>query len=657
MIALRWAAAPAALFLTLAAPAAGQSRPDPATVAERLTSLGPAVSGDGPFWSPDGARVLYLSGRGGAALWSVPAAGGTPSIVARDIPGQLARLAPSGDRIAYLSDRGGFPEIWIRDLTGPDGADRPPRQLTSLGAKINALSWSPDGRTLALSALRYGQFDLWTVDVATGRVTRVTTDPAYETYPVWTPDGRHLVYVRSDDRWADHDIMVIPAAGGTPRRVVSDTDFFDYGTMGTRARFGYPILSPDGRRVLFPSHRSGWINYWMAALDGTGSPRPLAAEAADQSNAVWAPDGRQVAFVSNRNGTMDLRAVPADGGPVRVVAAVELGVASQPAWAPDGRSLAFTLGTPTRPAEPHVVAATGGTPRRLASSVDDAVLATLVTPSKVTYRSDEFTIPAYLYRPPPGVARARAPGILYIHGGPTGQFADSWLPQPQFLAQMGYVVLAPNIRGSSGYGKAFEDANNPCWTHCDLRDVVAGAEYLRRLPEVDGAWLGITGNSYGGIMSMAAVAHAPEVFQASAPQSGYADWISFMDYNSELQHTKLLAYEWGPWPDSAAVYRRNSSIFSAHRVTAPVLVIQGEGRTPAWRPNPRPIPASKEFVHALDRMNKVVHHKVYPGEDYYVGGRENARQVMLDILRFFDQYLGYGDAATAVSASARAGQR
>jgi dipeptidyl aminopeptidase/acylaminoacyl peptidase len=217
---------------------------------------------------------------------------------------------------------------------------------------------------------------------------------------------------------------------------------------------------------------------------------------------------------------------------------------------------------------------------------------------------------------------------------------------------MGYTVLAPNIRGSSGYGKAFEDANNPCWTRCDLRDVVAGAAFLRRQPGVDPARIGITGNSYGGIMTMAAVAREPDVFQAAAPQSGYADWLSFMEYNNELQHTKLLAWEWGPWPDSAAVYRRNSSIFEAHRVTAPVFVIQGEGRLPAWRPNVMPIPASQEYVHALERLNKVVHYKVYPGETYYVTGRENSRQVLLDILAFLNQYLRDGPAADAGARSA-----
>ncbi len=603
-------------------------------VAERVTAVGSIVTGEGPMWSPDGARVLFASPLGGGAVWSVAAIGGTPVKVTREIATGLVRPAPAGDRLAYLSDKGGNPEIWLWDIaTGTE------RQLTDLGARINAISWSPDGRSIAFSALRYGQFDLWRVEVGTGKVARLTSDPRYETYPAWTPDGRSLVYIRSDDRWADHEILVMPATGGTSAVVAADRDLFDYGTMATRARFGYPLVSPNGQWVLFRSHRSGWLNYWVAPIGG-GAPRQLAPESADQSDARWSPDGQSVVIASLRNGTQDLRIVPAAGGGTpRVLVPVTRGVASAPEWSPDGTRVAYLFATPTRPADLMVVAAAGGVSKPLTESITAGIESSLIVPEKVSYPSDGFTITGYLYRPATIAPGQRVPGIMYIHGGPTAQFSDTYLAQVQFLARMGYAVLAPNIRGSSGFGKSFEDANNPCWTHCDLRDVVQGVEFLKTLPFVNGARMGITGNSYGGIMSMGAIAHAPGVFQAAAPQSGYANWISFQDYNTELQHSKLNAYEWGPYPDSAAVYRRNSSIFSAAAITTPAFVLQGDGVTQAWRPGVLPIPASLEFVHALDRLNKVVKYKVYPGETYYVSGRENSKQVLLDLLDWFERYL------------------
>lgn len=613
------------------------SRPlTPRQLAELLTSVSPVVAGDGPQWLPDGSRIAIQANLGAGSIWTVDPEGGALARLSGDLGAQLPRLSPDGSTIAYLSEKSGNPELWLWHVA--EGRDE---QLTRLGARITSLAWSPDGRALAFAAIRLGNFDIFTVATGDGAVRRVTTGDAEELSPAWTPDGRSIVYVRSDDRWVDHDVMLVPATGGEARLVASDRGFFDYGTVGTRSTFGAPLVSPDGTQLLFRSVRSGWINYWVAPLGG-GAPRALAAEPADQSDARWSPDGSAVAFVSNRNGTLDLRVVPAAGGAARVVVPVTMGVVNNPAWSPDGRRIAYTLATPTHVPELYVVPAAGGTPRQLTFAQAGAVEAAMVRPEKVSYRSDAYTINAYLLRPAGAKAGQRFPGILYIHGGPTGQFVDNYQQQAQFLAQMGYVVLLPNIRGSSGYGHAFEKANDPCWTICDLRDVEAGVAYLKTLPDVDASRMGITGISYGGIMSMAAVGRAPDLFQAAIPQSGYADWVSFHDYNAELGHTKLLAHEWGPWPDSAAVYRRNSSIALAARVKAPVFLIHGTGRTQPWRPGVAPIRASEEFAHALDRHHKVVKYTTYPNETYYVNGRDNQRQVLLDMLDWFDRYLKDG---------------
>ena len=602
-------------------------------LAELTTSVASVLGGDALHWMRDGSRILFPASLGGGSFWTVDAASGAMARLTSDIAAQIPRLSPDGSAIAYLSDRGGNPELWLWNV-----ADGRNAQLTRIGGRINAFAWSPDGRSIAFAAMRFGSFDIWTVALADGAVRRLTTSDFFEVSPEWTPDGRHIVYVRADDRWVDHDIMIVPAAGGAARVVASDSGFFDYGTIGTRSTFGAPLVSPDGTSLLFRSTRSGWTNYWMVPVAG-GAPRALAAEPADQSDARWSPDGRSVAFVSNRNGTLDLRVVAAGGGTPRVVVPVTSGVVGSPAWSPDSRRIAYTFATPTRPADLFVVNADGGAPRQLTFSQPVTTERALVTPRKVAYTSDDFTINAYLYTPPNARPGQKFPGILYIHGGPTGQFSDNFQYQAHFLARMGYVVLAPNIRGSTGYGKAFESANDPCWTICDLRDVAAGAEWLKALPDVDGSRLGITGISYGGIMSMAAVGRAPDLFQAAIPQSGYADWVAFHDYNAEMGHTKLLAYEWGAWPDSAAVYRRNSSIQEAHRVKAPVFLVHGTGRSEAWRPGVPPITASAEFALALEKHHKIVQYRTYPNETYYVYGRENRRQLLLDMLEWFDRYL------------------
>ncbi|MBA2670968.1 MAG: S9 family peptidase, partial [Gemmatimonadetes bacterium] len=225
----------------------------------------------------------------------------------------------------------------------------------------------------------------------------------------------------------------------------------------------------------------------------------------------------------------------------------------------------------------------------------------------------------------------RLPGIMYIHGGPTSQFNDTFQQQVQFLVRQGYVVLLPNIRGSSGYSKTFEDANNGCWGHCDLQDVLAGVDYLKTLPYVNPHKMGITGTSYGGCMSIAAVAFAPGVFQASIPASGYGDWIHFY-HEQELRHIKLMDYEFGPLAENEEVYRRNSPIFHVRDVSTPTFLIHGEGKFPGSV-------ASHNFAKELEKDYKVFRHKPYPNENYYIRNRENVRQMLLDIAEFLDLHL------------------
>lgn len=611
--------------------------------AEELTSFSSVIGGrDSPQWSPDGSEILFMSSLGGGLnVYGISPEGGFPRPLVENLtltgtgsPGsQKPQWSPDGRWIGYVSSKGGAPEVWLWSVE--DGSDV---QLTRLGGRVNALQWSPDGRRIVFSNDRYGAQDIYTVEVPSGSVTRLTDDPRYEVYPTWTPDGQNILYVRMDERWVDHDVMEIPAGGGPARLVVEDRDFFDY---RAGLAFGTPLPSPDGERVLFRSLRSGWHNYWLVPRSG-GSPSAVAAAEADQTHARWSPDGRSVAYVENHNGTYQLMVADLEGGEPRVLVRPDgMGVVDKPEWSPDGGRISYTLSTPTRPEDLWIVDVSSGRSHQLTNSMPGGHLdRRLIVPEKVTYEStDGHTIPAYLYSPADTGAGQRFPGLIMAHGGPTSQWDDQMNVEAQFFAQRGYVVLLPNVRGSSGYGKAFEDANNGCWGRCDLEDVEKGVEFLRTLANVDPDWMGIFGTSYGGILSMAAVAFAPGLFQAAIPMSGYGDWVAFHEWNDELQHAQILAYEFGPWPEARDVYRNSSPIFWVDQVQTPTFLIHGEGSEVSWRPNQLPVPASLDFARALDQHYKIYRYKAYPNEGYYVYGRTNTLQKWNDMLSFFDEFL------------------
>lgn len=592
---------------------------------------GPYGGGDAVRWSPDGATLLFYASLGGeAALWLLPRAGGFPRCVTTT-PITLPFLAspqqtwsPAGQQIAYLSEYRGATELWLWDAAS--GQQRP---LTSLGNTIASYAWSPDGSNLLATSNRLGSYDIYRIALPDGAATRLTQHTCYEVSPVSTPDGQRVLFVRLDEHWRDHDVVSIAAAGGDERIVTRDHDLFDYHYGRT---FGSPLVAPDGQTVLFRSQRSGWINYWAVPIDG-GEPRHHCAQDADQSGAAWSPDGQYVAFIANVNGTLALWACAADGSAARVLVQPEQGVIQAPAWSPDGRTLAYFCASPTEPQDLWTVDLASGTTQRLTDSMPvGGMRERLQRPEKIVYSSfDCLGIPAYLYRPTPQIAGQRYPAVLLIHGGPTSQFADAYDALAQFLARRGYAVLMPNIRGSSGYGKVFEDLNNGDWGHGDLGDAIAGADYLRAQPWVDSAHIGITGTSYGGCLSMAAVCNAAGQFQAAAPHAGYADWLYVMT-EQEKRHIQLMRYEFGELSDHYAVYKRCSPIFNAAQAATPVLVLQGEGQLPQSD-------SSRRFVDALRREYKTVEYKTYRDECYYVRTKANLRQMYLDIAAFFDRYL------------------
>ena len=442
-----------------------------------------------------------------------------------------------------------------------------------------------------------------------------------------------------DDRWVDHDVIEIDPDGRNPRTVVRDTGFFDY--RAGRA-FGAAQVSPDGETVLFRSQRSGWLNFWIAPRSG-GESRPIAPSDHDQSDARWSPDGRWISYTENRYGVHSLRVASADGGEPRVLVDPDVGAALRPEWSPAGDRISYTFETPVHPAELFVIDVASGEKHLLHSEIPAgarrtsstcprrcATRAPTASPSRPTCIGPRTRLPG-----------ERFPGVMWIHGGPTSQFDDQFRRHQQvhFFAQRGYVVLMPNIRGSSGYGLEFEDLNNECWGHCDLEDVLAGVDYLKTLPYVDSDKIAVTGTSYGGIMTMAAVAFAPDVFQAAISLSGYGDMTDFHTEVHELQHIKLVEYELGPYPENRDVYLNSSAIFEAHRVTTPTFVIQGEGVAADWRLEEGGAPAALDFARKLDQHYKIVRYKAYPGEGYYVYGRDNTIAKLHDMLDFFEEFL------------------
>ncbi len=598
---------------------------------DQLVNLRPLVGIEPPQWSPDGKRIAFISGLAGEPeLWSISPGGGFPSRLtigmgsARFLGSWNPRWSPDGKWIAYISEKSGEAEVWL--WSAETGVSR---QLTRLGANMSGMSWSPDSAMLVVSSNRYGSFDIYTVQISNGATKRLTSDSLYAVYPSFTPDGKHIVYVRMNESWTNHDIIVTSLNDDAGCVVARDNDFFDYHYGQT---FGYPLVSPDGKTILFRSYRSGFINYWRVTIEG-GDPQALVPEDADQSDAAWSPDGSRVAYISNHNGALSLQIVDAKGGAPQALVAPTMGNCTAPRWSPDGTQIAYLYQSPTGLLDLWVVWVKDGATQQLTNSILGANVAErLIAPTKISYASfDGLEIHAYLYKPSVIQPGAKLPAIVWTHGGPSSQWLDAFYSNVQYFVSQGYVVLLPNVRGSTGYGKKFEALNNQDFGYGDLKDVIAGVEYLKTLNYVHPNNMATTGTSYGGYMTAAAVCFAPGVFQAAIAASGYPDRVA-MYHEQELRHIKQMEYKLGSFQEHPEIYRKCSPIYWAHQATTPTLVLNGQGRLPHSE-------ASKNFAKALEKEYKTVQYKAYPNEGYYVQSLANTRQMWLDMRDFLERYL------------------
>lgn len=606
---------------------------------DQLLDITSQVGVERPLWNPDGTEVAVVSSLGGRPqLWAFPVDGG-PAVRLTSQLGEvghlawvLARWSPDGHAIAWVAGDIGATEVWLQPTDGTAAS-----QLTHIGANISALEWAPDGQSLVVSANRRGSYDLYRVTLDDPRPQRLTDHDCYEVSPAFTPDGTTLLHVRLDEAWTGHTVVARSLDASTDevgdeRIVVTDKDFFDYHYGRS---FGSPVVSPDGATVLFRSYRSNWLTIWSVPLAG-GEPRPLVAEAADRAAdhdmPAWSPDGRHVVMTENRNADVGLVIVDVETGTTRDLVAAQDQVCAMPSWSPDGTRVAFTMATPTCPPDLHVVDVPSGEMTRLTRSVAPQVQRHLAVPERISYHRDGLDIPAFLFRPEAAGVQPNGAGIVLVHGGPTMQWLPIWEAYAQFLVGRGFAVIAPNIRGSSGYGRAFEEANDGDWCGGDLQDVLMARDVLRDHTGVGP--VAVTGVSYGGIMSMAAVSFAPGAFDAAVSLSGYGDFLHMMN-EQEFRHQQLLRKELGDPVEDSDVYRKASPLHAVRAATTPAFVAHGVGRYPSSD-------AGRQFAEALEREYKVVTYRTYADEHYYVTGRENTRRLWGDIDEFLTTHLDLG---------------
>ena len=587
-----------------------------------------------PKWSPDGAKLAYLFDQPGAGwqLWLYDTASGERRRVS-DRPVRAARPAwsPDGATVAVAcgNDAGGS-DIWLLSVHG-EGTER---RLVGGAWETRSPSFAPDGSSLAFISGEAGTLDVWLVPTAGGEARRLTTatnpldEPRWT--PQWSPDGAWIASIssRSGERNND-DLWLVSPDGARHRQLTTGL------MVNTDAAW-----SPDGRWIALVGNtvNEHWYgddaDVWRIDA-GEGPPTRLTPAGGhswrlEGGGLAWSPDGGTIFALSHRNGDRNITAVPADGGVRTAVTNVD-GTITDFALSPDGQTLAFVHASQTSPPDLFVMPASGGRPTRITDchrAVDGAA-----SPERVPYRSfDGRYCDGYLYLPPDFDASGRYAGLIQVHGGGTNSYGNGWHPVEQWLATQGFVVLAVEYRGSSGYGRDFAGLSYGDWGGGQTRDAVAAGEWLRAQPYI-GA-VGIYGGSYGGYLTLHSIVAAPDLFAAAVDMYGKTNMFTAQENADRVGRVFVARDYWGRLAhEIPAAMERASTFHRLSRIRTPLLILHGDR-------DPRVPPIESAQVAETMRQAGLAHeYIVYPGEGHGFRKREHRIDCYRRMLAWFRQYL------------------
>ena len=593
----------------------------------RIAALGRVNSASAPSFAPDGRQLTFLSN-----------ASGSPQVWVKDIvggePRQLTRLAdpvgnvfwsPRGDLIAYTVAPGGGlnTQVWVMKADGTAA-----RRLTPGGRDNNGLSgWTHDGTALMVDTNKDhpGARDPALLDVATGRWRILATDKGQNT----------LADVRGDEAVV---LRVIGRGDGNAYRIdVANGRETLLTPHDGKAETGWGELSPDGRTVYVASDVGrDRAAFGTVAIDAAGRASPIRYFAkrndAVAADGLLSEDGRIAALAWNVGGRTQMALWDTVTHRTRPLP-LPIDYGSLAAFSRDGRTLAIAGGAANRTSDIYLVdIATGAITRATESRHDGVDLAALVKPKLVSYRgADGVPMSGWLYRP--AGTKAPMPLVFNYHGGPEGQAIPSMAPDAQALAMRGIATFAPNVRGSSGFGKAFMAMDDGAKRVDGVRDIKATTDALVAMGIADPKRLGIMGGSYGGYMVMAGVTEYPSMFAAAADLFGVVNFETFFR-ETEPWMAAISTTEYGDPRTQAAMLRDLSPIHKIDRVTTPLFVLHGANDTNV------PVVEARQIVDSLKVRGVPVRFTLFPDEGH--GWRKIANRVRstAQITDFFDQYLG-----------------
>jgi dipeptidyl aminopeptidase/acylaminoacyl peptidase len=595
-----------------------------------VTTLAKIGSASQPVFSPDGKRVAFISNISGSPqVWMVSNIGGWPDqITALDDPVTGIDWSPNGEWIALSSAPGGGLNEQVYVMR-PDGSGM--RRITEGGKTNNRLGWwMPDSKSLLIGSSRRSAaaIDIWRADLTSGAMNMVAQSNGVAGVVDVSDDGKYALVSRLASR-GDNNIYRVAVDGSGEVLLTPHTPPATYigASFGASPDIIYLSGNPDRDLMAFGR---------TTIRDGKAGPFDVLASHADAELSSFEVNHHHslAALMWNVAGRSVLSMVDFKDGKDREWPHLPGDIAGIQHFSPDDATLALTISGSDRPQDIWLLSdQVAGEPlRQLTRSPHPGVdLTTLVRPKLVTYTAhDGLKLSGWLYRP--RGAKPPYATVFSFHGGPEGQERPGLNSTYQALLASGFAVFAPNVRGSSGFGKTFVNLDNGALRVNGVRDIKSSVDHLVQNGIADPKRLAIMGGSYGGYMVMAGVTEYPDLFAAGADLFGVVNFETFFKH-TEPWMAAISTKEYGDPVTEAAMLRDLSPIHKVDRVKTPLIVLHGANDTNV------PVVEAEQVVASLKQRGIPVEYVLFPDEGH--GWRKTANRVRstAEIVKFFREHL------------------
>jgi dipeptidyl aminopeptidase/acylaminoacyl peptidase len=594
-------------------------------------------------FSADNSKVLMTSNRSGIYnIYTTPVSGGDLMPVTKSDSASVFGISyfPEDDRILFRMDGNGdeIYKIFVKD------GEEINRLTPAENVRALFRGWAKDKKKFYYGSNERDQryMDHYEMTIEDFSSSLVWKNDEGMNYGGMSTDGKYILLTKSINT-NDSDLFVLNTETGEKTKVNENK------SGNTPKDF-----APDDKSFYYTTDDGAEFSYVMRFNLEDGSKERVLSKDWDIVSYYFTRNGKYQVTFTNEDAKNEMTVTEVATGKAVEFPSFENQEISSASFSTDESMALLRVGGSHTPTNSYSYDLASKDLHQLTDVLNDEIDGShLVSAEVVRFKSfDGLEIPAIYYRPKQASAEEPVPALVWVHGGPGGQSRQGYNSTIQYLVNHGYAILAVNNRGSSGYGKSFYKMDDQNHGDKDLKDCIAGKDWLKEQPDIDGEKIGILGGSYGGYMTMAALTFAPEEFNVGVNIFGVTNWLrTLKSIPPWWESFKDALYTEMGDPNTADTIRLReiSPLFHADKVTKPLIVLQGAQ-------DPRVLKVeSDEIVEAVKNNGVPVEYVLFEDEGHGFVKKENQIQAYGRIKEFLDKYLkGEGqesmDAARSESA-------